>query len=104
MRRGRLGPGLRRGDGEFLRSRPLSRDKLLAVRRDIGDTEMDKPIAAGVAEKLSARETAEFFEERARRADLQAALRVMNRTGGEPPRAGDEVPKGYERRSHKAAN
>lgn len=64
---------------------------------------MDKPIAAGVAEKLSARETAEFFEERARRADLQAALRVMSRTGREPPRAGDELPKGARRSSHLTA-
>ena len=55
---------------------------------------MDKPIAPAVAEKLSVMETAEFFEERARRADLEAAIRIMNRVRGEPPCAGDELPNG----------
>ena len=55
---------------------------------------MDNPIASAVAEKHSAIETAEFFEERARRANIEAAIRVMNRAGGEPPRPGDELPDG----------
>lgn len=62
------------------------------------------PMTSAVAEKLLALETAEFFEERARRADLAAADRIMNRARGEPPRAGDELPKGYKRRSSKATN
>ena len=108
-------------------------DKLLAAWRGIEEAEMNKPaviqlrlprsvkngverwakldgtsmnqlIASAVAEKLSALETAEFFEERARRADVDTFDRIMNRAGGEPPRAGDEMPKGYKRRSHKAGN
>ena len=43
-------------------------------------------------------EAATFFEDRAKRADYAAFDRIMNRTGGEPPRAGDELPKGYKRR------
>ena len=62
------------------------------------------PITPAEAEKLSARETAEFFEERARRADVGAALRIMNRARGEPPRAGDELPEGFERGNDEAAN
>lgn len=61
-------------------------------------TSMNQLIASAVAEKLSALETAEFFEERRRRADFEAADRIMNRTGGEPPRVGDELPKAYKRR------
>ena len=65
---------------------------------------MNQLIASAVTEKLSALETAEFFEERARRADVEAAARIMNRTGGAPPRAGDELPKGYGRCEDKAAD
>lgn len=36
-------------------------------------------------------ETVAFFAERRRRADFAAFDRIMNRAGGEPPRAGDEV-------------
>jgi antitoxin component HigA of HigAB toxin-antitoxin module len=41
---------------------------------------------------------ASYFEERARRADYEWFDRFMNREGGEPPRAGDELPPGYKRR------
>ena len=44
-----------------------------------------------------------FFEERARRADVATFDRIMARVGGEPPRAGDELPKGYKRRGGKSA-
>ncbi len=36
-------------------------------------------------------ETARFFNERARRADMNAFRRILNREGGEPPRPGDEM-------------
>ena len=67
-----------------------------AAKRD--GTSMNQLIATAVAEKLSALETMEFFEERARRADYEWFDLFMNRKGEEPPRAGDEVPEGYERR------
>jgi hypothetical protein len=56
---------------------------------------MNQFIATAVAEKLSALETSEFFESRARRANYAEFDRIMSRTGGEPPREGDELPEGY---------
>lgn len=49
-------------------------------------------IAVAVAQKVSAMETAAFYEERRGRADLEAFDRFMAREGGEPPRPGDELP------------
>lgn len=49
-------------------------------------------ITLAVAEKLAVMETAQFFSERARRTDMDAFRRVLNREGGEPPRPGDEMP------------
>ena len=34
----------------------------------------------------------DFFAERAARANVEEALEIMSREGGEPPRAGDEMP------------
>lgn len=59
---------------------------------------MNQMIATAVAEKVAVLEAATFFEERAKRADYAKFDRIMNRTGGEPPRAGDELPEGYVRR------
>jgi hypothetical protein len=47
-------------------------------------------VANAVAEKLAAMQTASFFGERRQRADLAAFRKRFRRTGGEPPRAGDE--------------
>jgi len=55
-------------------------------------TSINQFIAVAVAEKLSALRTAEFFSERAKKADFDAFDRIMNREGGEPPRPGDEMP------------
>jgi hypothetical protein len=52
---------------------------------------MNQFMATAIAEKISALETSAFFEERARRADYACFDQLMNRTGGEPPRPGDEV-------------
>ncbi len=55
-------------------------------------TSLNQLIVTAVAEKLSALRTTEFFEERRKRADLGAAMGVMNRAGrGEAPRDGDEI-------------
>jgi hypothetical protein len=65
--------------------------ELEKVARDDG-TSLNQLIVTAVAEKLSALRTADFFEERRARADIGAALEVMNRAGrGETPRDGDEV-------------
>ncbi|HEX8401898.1 MAG TPA: toxin-antitoxin system HicB family antitoxin [Allosphingosinicella sp.] len=64
----------------------------LAARDGIS---LNQFIATAVAEKLSTLETVDFFEERARRADMTAFWRTINRPGSEPPREGDELPDGY---------
>ena len=64
--------------------------ELEKVAREDG-TSLNQLIVTAVAEKLSALRTADFFEERRERADIGAALEVMNRERGESPRDGDEV-------------
>jgi hypothetical protein len=49
-----------------------------------------KPIKNDANDKAALR-TADFFEEHRKRADVEAALEVMNRERGEAPREGDEV-------------
>lgn len=60
------------------------------VARDDG-TSLNQFIVTAVAEKLSALRTADFFEERRQRANVDAALEVMSRKRGEKPRKGDEI-------------
>jgi hypothetical protein len=55
-------------------------------------TTLNQFIVTAVAEKLSALRTAEYFAERAKRGDLEAALRFLSRPGGMPPAPGDEMP------------
>ena len=53
---------------------------------------MNQFIATAVAEKLSVLSTADFFMQRAARAKPDAIDKILNRSGGEPPRFGDELP------------
>ena len=55
-------------------------------------TTLNQFIVTAVAEKLSALTTAEYFARRAERADIDGALRFLDRPGGEPPRSDDELP------------
>ena len=55
-------------------------------------TSINQFIAMAVAEKVSALETATFFEDRKARADFKAFDRIMRRRSGETPREGDELP------------
>lgn len=64
-------------------------------------TSLNQFVATAVAEKIAVMETTAFFEVRAERARARAArgepsalLAVLNRTDGEPPRKGDELPDG----------
>lgn len=54
-------------------------------------TTLNQFINVAVAEKLSALRTAEYFQERAARADVDKALELLERAGDEPPREGDEI-------------
>ena len=58
-------------------------------------TTLNQFIVSAVAEKLSALKTADYFASRANRADLAWFEKLMARTGGEPPREGDEKPARY---------
>jgi hypothetical protein len=55
-------------------------------------TSLNQLVASAVAEKVAALRTASYFAERRGRADWEAFDRLMGRSGGEPPRAGDELP------------
>jgi hypothetical protein len=58
-------------------------------------TTLNQFIVSAVAEKLSALGTADYFAERAARGEIDAALRILGRSGGEPPLPGDETPAHY---------
>jgi hypothetical protein len=55
-------------------------------------TSINQFVATAVAEKVSAMETARFFQDRKARADFKAFDRILKRRGGAPPRPGDEKP------------
>jgi hypothetical protein len=55
-------------------------------------TTLNQFINVAVAEKVAALRTVDFFRERARRADVPAALALLDSIGGdEPPPSGDEL-------------
>ena len=49
-------------------------------------------MVVAVAEKLSAMKTAEFFAERRRNANPEAALSILSREGGQLPEPEDRLP------------
>ncbi len=53
---------------------------------------MNQFINLAVAEKLAVLDTVRFFQERQDRADMARFRQVLNRSGGEPPQIGDELP------------
>jgi hypothetical protein len=55
-------------------------------------TSINQFVATAVAEKISALETARFFQDRKNRADFKAFDRILKRRRGERPRPGDEMP------------
>ena len=70
---------------------------LLDEARRAADSEgvaLNQLINVAIAEKLSALRTARYFADRAARADLPRALRILDRAGrGNPPAKGDELPR-----------
>jgi len=54
-------------------------------------TSINQFVATAVAEKVSALETARFFQDRKARSDFNAFDKLMKRRGGERPREGDEL-------------
>jgi hypothetical protein len=55
-------------------------------------TSINQFVATAVAEKISALQTARFFQDRKVRADFEAFDKIMNRQGGKPPGKDDEMP------------
>ncbi len=55
-------------------------------------TSINQFVTTAVAEKLAAQKTAEFFTERASRADIEAARRLLRRHRGQPPVPEDRIP------------
>ena len=62
-----------------------------AISREEG-TSINQFVAMAVAEKVSAMKTADFFSARREDADIEAARRLLRRTGGSPPDPEDRMP------------
>ena len=81
---------------------------LLEELRKLAELEgvaLNQLINVAVAEKLSALRTAEFFQERARRANPFETLKILAKAGnGNPPVPGDELPTGWKSARSSAAN
>lgn len=58
------------------------------VARDDG-TSLNQFIVTSIAGKLAAIKTVEYFREREKHGDLEAALALLSRKGGELPQEGD---------------
>ena len=68
---------------------PTSLKTAVAEISKADGTSINQFVTTAVAEKLSAMRTAEFFTERAARADIAAARRLLRRDGGQPPEPDD---------------
>jgi hypothetical protein len=68
------------------------KDAVERISKEEG-TSINQFVATAVAEKVSALQTARFFQDRKARADFKAFDRIMKRRGGKPPRTGDEMPR-----------
>ena len=67
------------------------KDKVAKVAKRDGSS-MNQFITIAVAEKISVLETEQFFLNKMNEADMNAFRSLLFRSGGEPPRAGDELP------------
>jgi hypothetical protein len=65
--------------------------------REVGTT-LNQFIVSAVAEKLAALKTADYFADRAARADFAGFDRLMRRPGDEAPRPDDKLPENYPRK------
>ena len=67
------------------------KDKVAKVAKRDGSS-INQFITIAVAEKISVLETEQFFLNKMSEADMDAFRSLLFRSGGEPPRAGDELP------------
>lgn len=68
------------------------KDSVERLSREDG-TSINQFVAVAVAEKVSALQTARYFQDRKAQADFQAFDKIMRRRGGKTPRPGDEMPR-----------
>lgn len=81
-----------------LRLQPSLLEELRGVA-EAEDTTLNQFINIAVAEKLAALRTEAYFRKRAARADIPAALKVLDRLGaGKRPLPGDEMPVGAQKK------
>ena len=71
---------------------PASLKAIVAAISHAEGTSINQFVAMAVAEKVSAMKTADFFTQRRADADIEAARRLLRRTGGSPPRPEDRMP------------
>ena len=76
---------------------PRSMKEAIARLAKQDGVSMNQMITLAVAEKLAVMDAMDNLKKRASRADYEWFDRFMNRESGEPPREGDELPKGYVR-------
>ena len=67
------------------------KDKVAKVAKRDGSS-MNQFITIAVAEKISVLETEQFFLNKMNEVDMDAFRSLLFRSGGEPPRSGDELP------------
>ena len=53
---------------------------------------LNQLVSIAVAEKIATLRTDDFFRERARRANVEEALQLLDKSGSEEPQVGDEMP------------
>ncbi len=70
---------------------PVSLKAALGQLSKQDGTSINQFVVTAVAEKVSAMNTAAFFEARTAKADRSAFRRILDRDGGEAPRAADEL-------------
>ena len=76
-----------------LRLQPSLLEELRGVAQ-AEDVTINQFINVAVAEKLAALRTEAYFRERAARADIPGALKILDRLGiGGPPAPGDHLPR-----------
>lgn len=66
------------------------KDAVSKIAREEG-VSINQFIATAVTEKLATLNSGAFFQERRSRANFEEFRRILQRSGGEPPREGDEL-------------
>jgi hypothetical protein len=77
--------------GTFPLRLPLSLKAAVEAISERDGTSMNQFLVVAAAEKIAAMHTETFFAERATRADRAAFRRILDRSGGEAPRADDII-------------